>query len=190
MSRQDYRHGILIFLVLSFSIAAWMIILHYFSPEELVRIIGISNGYLVVFLIALFGGVSSFTGVSFVAAILTFSSGGLNPALLALASGVGVTLSDTLFYVIGRHAHHVVENATLQHIIERVSIWLNDRSPLVIGLCIYVYTGFTPLPTDILTIMLGLTKQPYIFVVTTLALGNITFTYLLATAGTSFFGFL
>ena len=189
MTRSTYQHGILVFCVLSFSVAAWIVLLHYVSPSDLVETIGIRNGYLVMFLVALFGGVSSFTAVSFVATALTLSAGGLNPIFLALASGVGTTLSDSLFFWIGRHAHHVIESQRLSAVIDKIAIWLNDRSRVVVGLFIYIYTGFTPLPTDLLTIVLGLTRQPYVFVIIALTLGNITFTYLLATFGETFLAF-
>jgi len=189
MTVPQYRHGFLIFAVLSFSVAAWILLLHYLDPTELVASIGVSNGYLVMFLVALFGGVSSFTGVSFIATTLTLSAGGLDPILLALASGVGVSMSDSLFFFIGRHAHHVIESPRLQHLIERSAIWLNDRSKLVVGLCIYLYTAFTPLPTDLLTVVLGITHQPYRYVIVALTLGNITFTYLIATLGSGFLAF-
>ncbi|MBP6923980.1 MAG: hypothetical protein KBB78_00225 [Candidatus Pacebacteria bacterium] len=142
-----------------------------------------------MFLIALFGGVSSFTGVSFVATVLTLSAGGLNPLFLALASGIGITMSDSLFFWIGHHAHHIIDSPQMSTRIDRIAIWLNDRSRLVVGLFIYTYTGFTPLPTDLLTIMLGLARQPYWFVLTALTAGNITFTYLLATVGGAFWVF-
>jgi hypothetical protein len=183
MSRSDYQHGIVIFLVLTFSVSAWILLLHYISPADLVATIGVRNGYAVMFLVALLGGVSSFTGASFIATVLALSAGGLNPLFLALTSGIGITLSDSLFFWIGHHAHHVIESPTVSTRIEKIAIWLNDRSRLVKGLFIYLYTGFTPLPTDLLTVILGLTRQPYIFVIIALTLGNITFTYLLATVG-------
>lgn len=183
MKSKQYHHGILVFCVLSFSVAAWVVLLHYISPTELVEKIGLRNGYLVVFVVSLLGGVSSLTAVSFVATVVTFSAGGLNPVLLALASGAGTTISDSLFFWIGHHAHHVIKSSRIQHWIEKTGIWLNDRSKVVVGIFIYLYTGFTPLPTDILTIVLGLTRQPYVFVISALVLGNITFTYLLATLG-------
>ncbi len=189
MTKKQYQHGFLIFAVLSFSVASWLILLHYRSPAELVELIGVENGYLVMFFVAFFGGVSSLTGVSFVATALTLSAGGLNPIFLALASGAGITMSDSVFYLIGRHAHHAIESPWLHRWVEKVAIWLNDRSRLVVGVFIYLYTGFTPLPTDLLTIVLGLTQQPYRFVIVALTLGNITFTYLLATIGSNFLVF-
>jgi membrane protein DedA with SNARE-associated domain len=187
MTQKAYHHGILVFCVLSFSVVAWIILLHYISPADLVETIGLRNGYLVMFLVSLLGGVSSFTGVSFVATVLTLSAGGLNPVFLALASGIGITISDSLFFWIGRHAQHVIEAPRLEHLLDKIHIWLNDRSKLVVGIFIYVYTGFTPLPTDLLTIILGLTRQSYVFVISVLILGNITFTYILATLGGTFF---
>lgn len=192
MKRSKYRkshHSLLILGVLSLSVVCWGILLYFVPPTEIVETIGVENGYAIMFLVALFGGMSSFSAVSYVATVLTLVAGGLNPILLALASGLGISLSDTLFFWIGRHSHLLITSPKLVVRIERAGDWLAKRNKFVVGLFIYVYTGFTPLPTDLVTMALGLTRQPYLLVVTAVTLGNFTFTYLLATLGTKFFVF-
>lgn len=183
MISNTYQRGILIFCTLLLSVVAWIVLLHYISPTELVERIGVQNGYLVMFLVATFGGVSSFTGVSYVATVLTLSAGGLNPFLLALSSGLGITISDSLFFWLGRHADSIISSSWLRTRIDRIATWLGKRRPLTVAMFIYLYTAFTPLPNDILTGMLGLTKQPYRLVIVALTLGNATFAFLLATLG-------
>lgn len=186
MTKVQYHRGFLVFAVLSFSVAAWVILLRYLSPTELVTSIGINNGYLVAFFVALLGGTSSLTGVSFVAVIATLAAGGLNPFLLALFAGVGIAVSDSMFFWIGRNAHDAIDSPLTHQYLEKISIWINDRSRLVVGIFIYIYTALTPLPTDILTTILGLAHQPYRFVAIPLLLGGITFAYLVATLGSYF----
>ena len=185
-SRHFDHQGILILATLSLSIACWIWLLQVISPTEIIDAIGIKNGYLVMFLIALFGGVSSFSGVSYIATVLTLSAGGLSPLFLAVVSAVGISISDSAFYFIGMHSNHIIDSSRLKSWIDRSSVWLNRQSKLITGLIVYVYTGFTPLPTDLLTIILGLTRQPYLFVITVLTLGNFTFSFLLATLGNNF----
>lgn len=187
MKRKYYDHqGLMILAVLSLSIVCWIWLSQSVSPAEIVDVIGVKNGYLVMFLIAFFGGVSSFTGVSYIATVLTLSAGGLNPLFLALVSAAGISISDSAFYFIGIHSHHIIDSNRLKSLIDKSSIWLNKQSRVITGLIIYVYTGFTPLPTDLLTIMLGLTRQPYLYVITVLTLGNFTFSFLLASLGNNF----
>lgn len=190
-NRRFYKshRGLLILAALSLSVVMWVMLLNYISPEEIVDSIGINNGYLVLFLVAFFGGMSSFSGASYIATVLTLAAGGLDPILLALVSGVGISLSDTLFYWVGHHSQHLIESPKILQKLERVSEWLSRQSRLIIGLCIYAYTSFTPLPTDLITLTLGLTRQPYLLVIVALTLGNFTFTYLLATLGSSFLTF-
>jgi membrane protein YqaA with SNARE-associated domain len=116
-------------------------------------------------------------------------AGGLNPLWLALISGVGLSMSDTIFFYIGLHSHEFISSPKLNRWIDKIAKWLSRRSKLTIGSFIYLYTAFTPLPTDFVTVILGLTKQPYTLVIVPLILGDFTYAYILATLGTHFLPF-
>jgi hypothetical protein len=137
----------LIILILS----GWMIFLYFVGPEEVVEYIGVENTYLAAFLLAVFGGISAVTGFSFFAAVATFSAGGANIFLLGIFGGLGVFISDTIFYIIARRAVKVLEEKQ-----NRFLIWLTKKIrqlPLWLALVfVYLYLGFTPLPNDILMI--------------------------------------
>jgi membrane protein YqaA with SNARE-associated domain len=171
------------FIILLTSVLVWSIILYWYDAREIVEWIGAENGYLITALVALFGGVSSLGGPTYIAVVLTFASAGLNPIGLALASGLGVSIGDTVYFYLGKHGRETIGEGKLQSLVHRLTAWVEKRSEFAVALFAYIYTGFTPLPNDILTIALGALKQRYIVVIPALVLGNITLVYLLARFG-------
>jgi membrane protein YqaA with SNARE-associated domain len=180
-----FNRTTLIALGLVLIIIGWTWLLITVGSEAVVAYIGAENGYLVMFLMALFGGVSSVTGVAYVATIITLASAGLNPALLALASGLGISIGDTIYYLIGRFGLRELALSRFEEHVRSFTAWLFAKPAWLRALGIYLYTGFTPLPNDILTILLGVARQPYAVVLPALILGNATLTYLIATFGSS-----
>lgn len=159
----------------------------YLGPRALVDAIGVQNGYLLMLLVSLFGGVSSIGGAIYVTTILTLASAGLNPLYLALASGLGVSVGDSVYYYLGYRGSHILPSeGTLTRRIHRFSDWLCRQARWVRAVAIYSYTAFTPLPNDILTILMGITRQPYTLVLPAFILGNVTHTFLLASLGQLF----
>ncbi|MFT5849634.1 MAG: membrane protein YqaA with SNARE-associated domain [Patiriisocius sp.] len=165
------------------SIMLWSWLLLTVGPEAVLSWIGAENGYWVMFLVALLGGMSSIGGITYVATIITLASAGLNPAGLALASGLAISIGDTIYYYIGRHGLRILAHGRLQDRIQQVSHWLHNRSRVVLFSVVYGYTAFTPLPNDLLTLTLGITKQPWRTCITALTLGNMTLTYIIAVFG-------
>lgn len=183
MSKRRVRNISLFILVASFLIG-WSALMIYLGPEAVVSWIGIENGYLLMLLVSLFGGVSSIGGALYVTTILTLAAGGLNPFLLGLASGVGVSIGDTVYYYLGwRGAHVLPHDSPVTNRVRHLSEWLRRQPLRLRAMVIYGYTAFTPFPNDILTILLGITRQPYLLVIPALALGNVTHTILIASFG-------
>ena len=177
------RHNILIACILIISILIWIWLLQTYGAETIVDYIGAENGYLVIFLVALFGGVSSFTGVTYVATIITLASAGLNPLGVALASGVGVSFGDTAYYYIGKYGLRELASTHFESHLEKFTHWLQTKPKAILFFGVYVYTSFSPFPNDVLAIALGLSRQSLKVTLPALVLGNITFTLLLATLG-------
>jgi membrane protein YqaA with SNARE-associated domain len=168
-------------LILLFFIIIWSVLLYNISPVEIVQKIGVENGYIIAFLIAVIGGISSVTASSYYVIIGTLTAGGLNILLLGLIGGAGATISDSLFYYIGKKGKEIHSKKTrklekfLKKIIKKSPVW-------GIYLIIFVYIGLTPLPNEILTASLGLSGYKYKKAVLFIFLGNIT--------GTIVFGYL
>jgi len=182
MSKLFHRNAIIAY-VLILSILVWSWVLLTVGADAIVAWIGAENGYWVMFLVALLGGVSSIGGVTYIATILTLASAGLSPLGLALASGLAISVGDSVYYFIGRYGLRSLAHGRLQTKIQAVSDWLHARSRALLFAVVYAYTAFTPLPNDVLTITLGLTRQPWLTCIIALILGNITLTYLIAAFG-------
>ncbi|MEX2515076.1 MAG: VTT domain-containing protein [Candidatus Paceibacterota bacterium] len=170
------------YLVLAGIIAflgAWSLLLWHFPPQEIVDYLGVENGLIIAFLVALFGGFSSFTSVSYYSVIVILAAGGVNPILLGICTGVGLTFGDSLVYYLGTQSHEVLEGRMLEWS-NRVSAWVNDQHERMVQLFVFIYTGLTPLPNDLLTASLGLATYSYRHFLPALLLGNITLAILLA----------
>lgn len=171
------RHWI--FFALLLFVVGWSVLLLLVSPRELVDAIGVTNTYIVVFLLALLGGMSSVTGVSFYAATATLAVGGANPWLLGLVGGTGIFLSDSIFYYLARRGVRVVSERWQ----ERVQ-WVRGKIDTLPRWAIlggtYLYTGFSPLPTDVLMVALAISRYRFIQIAPFVAAGGITFVTLVS----------
>lgn len=183
MDWQPRKRTLFIAFLLVVKVAAWTWLLSTVGAERLVEYIGVENGYLVMFIVAFFGGLSTFTSVTYFATLLTLASAGLNPLFLALASSLGVSIGDVIFYYIGSLGLREVAAGRLQQWIVRVSSWLEHKPRLFIFAVVYAYAAFTPLPNDVLAMMLGAARQPLRLILPALILGNFTLVLLLATFG-------
>lgn len=184
MNSRHTKSWVVFALMLTFIIIASAVFLKW-DASEIVEMIGVENGYAIMFLVSLLGGVSSVGGVAYFATILTLAGGGLDPLFLGLLSGAGVSVGDTFYFYFGKHGKKTLESYRFKEVIERFTEWLDKKPKWFVPASIYLYTGFTPLPNDILAIAMGATGRRYIPVISALVLGNVTLTYLVAVFGDS-----
>jgi len=71
---------------------------------------------------------SSITGVSYAATIVTLAAGGLNPLLLGLASGLGISIGDTIYYFLGRQGRTATADTKLAYWGERFQYMANETA--------------------------------------------------------------
>lgn len=172
----------LILLALIAVIAGWITLLAFISPEEIITHIGVTNAYIAIFLLAAIGGLSSITGTSLFAAVATFAAGGADPWLLGLMAGVGIFISDSIFFLIARKGSQTIETRPdgirerLAHRIERMPTW-------GVRAGVFAYVGLTPLPNDILMIALAVARVRYQIIAPALFIGSITIATLTAHLG-------
>jgi membrane protein YqaA with SNARE-associated domain len=170
-----------VFAALLLTILAWGALLFFISPDEIVERIGITNGYLILFFIALFGGVTSLTSGSYFATVITLALGGLNPLILALVSASAATIGDTVFFYLGHHGHAALTQGRVQSFVERLTHALERRPWWHTSVGVYVLAAVTPVPNELIATSLGLAQRSFFTVVPPLALGNMTLAYLIAT---------
>jgi hypothetical protein len=140
--------------VLAF-IVAWSVFLLFVSPEGIVEAIGVRQGYALLFLVAVLGGVSTLTSSSFYAILITLAAGGLNPLLLGVFGGTGLAISDSIYFFIGRRARDVIERGYIDAWADRLASWLNKKPTWFVPAATYFLTGFTPAPSDLIMLSLA-----------------------------------
>lgn len=151
-------------------IISWSILLHYYSPKEIVNFVGVNNIYAFVFMIALVGGVSTFTSTTFYAALVTIAVGGVNTFMVALLASIGLTLGDMLFYYLGSKSKQCIKNRYEDKINWLVS-YIEKVGDKLIVVLIFIYS-LTPFPSDILAIALAIVEFPFKKMIVPLLIGN------------------
>lgn len=177
------RRTVGIALVLIATVVAWIWLLATLGADGLVTLIGAENGYLAMFLVALFGGLATFTSITYFATVLTLGSAGLDPIGLAVASTLGISTGDVIFYFVGYFGVRQVATGLLESYILRINRYLEGSSRVFIFAVVYCYAAFTPLPNDLLALVFGTARQPLLLILPAFILGNFTLVLLLAVFG-------
>jgi len=155
-----------------------IIMLKTFTPSEIVSRIGVNNSYIILFLISAIGGSSLATASSYYVIIPIFAIAGLNPWLLGLFGGLGVSLGDLFYFYLGSKGNEA-SSGELNYKLKKVHSVL-ERIPRG-GIPFFVYLwALTPLPNDVMTFSLGITGYPFKRVIIPIILGNITITVILS----------
>ena len=186
MSNFIRRHGIIVFLVAF--LLAFVLISIYVTPKEIVDYIGVENTYFVSFLLAVFGGLSTVTGISFFTSVVAFSSGGANPFLLGLFGGLGIFISDAIFFFVARYSVQVLRE-NIKPVSLRFVSKMEKVSPSLILFGVYLYIGLTPLPNDILMIALAFLGISFKRLAPVLLAGSVTVVMLVAYSGEIIFNY-
>lgn len=153
------------------------------SPEQIVRALGAQNGYLVAFLVAAIGGVSTLTGTALYATIATLAAGGLNPLLLGLVGGLGIFISNSIFFLLAYYGRRSVSGKWYERA-KQASQWLDERFPRwAVLLFAFIYLGLSPFPDDILMVGLVIAGFTYKQVVPVLLAGGVTLATITAFLG-------
>jgi hypothetical protein len=157
----------------------WAVFFHFVSAESVVAKIGIQNAYAVAFIVSTICGFSSITSSTFYIVIAALTKGGANFFLIGIFGGVGVCLSDFIFYYVVSKSTYVIDKhwnkLTLytKCIITFVPKW-------VLYALVFVYSGFFPLPNDVLLVALALGKIPFKKVMPYVFAGDIVSTLIIA----------
>ena len=149
------KRNILAFLIFIGLLVLWIFMFKYINPQAIVAKLGATNGYSILFLLGMIGGASTFTAPSYFIALTTLSIGGLNPFLLGLAGGLGITIGDTIIFFIGLSAGKKAPDKFKERV-QKLEKRLEKKPKWVVNLILYSYIGFTPLPNEIATISMGL----------------------------------
>lgn len=158
------------YLILAF-IVVWSFLLYFIGPDKIVGKIGIQDSYIVLFFVGALGGVSLISATSYYASLIALTSAGLNPILLGIIGGVGITLGDSFYYYFGLKGKENL-SGKFKLKIEKFASWLAQKKTLV-PIVSFIYFAFTPFPNEFLTIPLGLSGYSYKKLLIPLLIGNL-----------------
>lgn len=158
---KKYNKKLISFIVLAIFIISLIVLLIFVKPEEIVNQIGVSNSYLLVFIISFFGGFSAGGSISFISVLITLAIGGLNPIYLGLISGLSLTIGDFIMFHFGSRGRELIKNKWDERII-KISDAIHKRKWVqkILPYVAYLYIGFAPLPNDILILLMAAIKYP------------------------------
>lgn len=168
----------IVFLTFFLSFSA---LFYFSSPEQIISFIGAENGYVIMFVLALIGGLTTFSGVPYHLVLVTLAAGALNPLLLALCTAVGVILGDTTSYYIGYGGKDIIPEK-IQRYLHRLFAF-GQKHPRLLPLFFFLYGALTPFSNDFIVISAGLARYPFKKVMAPLALGNLVFNFMVAYFG-------
>lgn len=150
----------------------------YSSPEKLILLIGVKNAFIMIFVLAFVGGLTTFSGVPYHAVLVLLASGGLDPFLLGLSAAIGVMLGDTTSYFLGYSGRDVLP-PVVKRILQRFfAFCLNHQK--ILPIAFFLYGSFVPFSNDFIVISMGLARYPFWKVMIPLGLGNLVFNISLA----------
>jgi len=149
-----------------------------YSPEIIVGLFGVKNAYALIFIMAIFSGLTTSNVIPYHVVLITLVAGGLNPYLAGSLAAIGVTLGDSTSYYIGFRSRAILP--------EHLNSWFEslyrlgtDHPRLFILIC-FLYGTIAPGPNDLITMPGGLAKLPFWRLIIPLALGNVVFDLSLA----------
>lgn len=162
--------------------------LYFLSPETIISYIGISNAYGLIFVLAFLGGMMTFSGVPYHLILVAFVASGLNPYLLGVLAGLGVTMGDSTSYFLGYFGRAAL-TGHMQKILEKMEYY-KEKYPRILPVIFFSYASLVPFSSDVLTIPAGLIRYPFWRLMIPLALGSMVFNITLALLGAYAYDFV
>lgn len=165
-----YKNLIIVLLIL----VSWSAVFVFIPPESLVERVGVGNSYFISFFISLLAGFSVFTGTAAYATVIEFARGGADPLYLGLISGVGLFLSDSIFYLLVMRGRNAL-STRFGHWLSRIHRFMEGMPNPVVYLGVYLFCAFGPIPNDVMMTFLIIGGYEYKKVWPAFLAGDITF---------------
>jgi len=135
-------------------------------------------GYIGIFIISLISGFNLIVPVPAAAFLPIFIASGQNVWVAIFIITLGMTVADSIAYLIGKAGKYAVEQKS-----ERVIKFfdeLSEKYTLAPFIVMLLYAAFIPFPNEILLIPLGFIGYKYRYILPALLIGNFFFNVILA----------
>ncbi len=157
----------------------WTIFLFSVDIIALVESVGVTNMYLILFIVAVLSSTSFLTSASFYVTFFAYVGAGFDPIIMSIIGGIGMAVGDSIFFFISRGAGDVMSMSN-NKLYDKMFNYVSKLPTWGVYLFTYLYASFAPIPNDILIIILGVLKFKYSRIIPILIVGNITLLFLIA----------
>lgn len=163
-----------IFLCVSIALAT-------IPSEDLILFVGGENVFLLMFVLGMVGGLTTFTGIPYHLILMNFAVGGINPILLGIATAMGVAIGDSTMFFMSKNIKSALPKR-ISDLIQSLSYFLNLHPKLITPFLI-LYGSISPFSNDFIVGSLGILGYGYWRIIVPLTIGNIIFNIGIAYAG-------
>lgn len=154
-------------------LAVFSVTLYLVSPDAIIAHIGVSNAYAIIFILSILGGMMTFSGIPYHLFLVTFVLSGLNPYLLGMIAGIGVTIGDMTSYMAGYYGRALVPRR-IEVFMSKLEV-LRESHPRLLPLIFLLYGSLVPYSSDVLTVPMGLIRYPFWKLMIPLGIGSMIF---------------
>jgi len=165
---------VIIFLTISITLGS-------ISSETLLGYIGSDNAFILIFILGIIGGLTTFTGIPYHLVLMSLAAGGINPIGLGICTALGVMLGDSTMFLLSKKAKTVL-SANVINKITNVTNYIN-RHPKLLNPFLILYGTLSPFSNDFIVASLGIMGYRYRQIIIPLTIGNIFYNIAIAYLG-------
>jgi membrane protein YqaA with SNARE-associated domain len=163
--------------ILVITLAFWLA--HLARESSFIQEMVAAYGYLGILVVSFASGFNLLVPIPAVSFLPLYAEAGLSVPVTVTLITIGVTVADSVAYLIGRLGREVAAEIDHNRVVaffDRIQI-KHKTAPLVV---IYLFASLAPLPNEILVIPLGLMRFRFSTLFPLLLAGNATFNTLTA----------
>lgn len=135
-------------------------------------------GYFGVAAIAFISGFNVIVPIPAAVFLPVFLGGGLELPQTVIAMSIGMTMADTLAFLLGYHGRTAIENTKVKRMCRKLDA-LREKWSYAPVIAMFFYAMLVPFPNEVMALPLGLMGYKLRTVIIPLFLGNIVFNFIL-----------
>jgi uncharacterized membrane protein YdjX (TVP38/TMEM64 family) len=171
----------LIFSLLLIAFITSSVLIAQIPSETVVNYVGTNNALILMFVLGLVGGFTTFSGIPYHFVLMSFAAGGVSPIPLGIVTALGVMMGDSAMFTISHKAGTLLPQKVHQYI-GRVSVFLK-KHPRLLTPALFLYGAFSPFSNDFVVASTGIMGYSYRHIIIPLTIGNMFYNVMLAYLG-------
>ena len=137
-------------------------------------------GYLGILLLALVSGFNLVVPIPAVTFMPVFLAAGLNFWLTIFFITIGMTLGDSIGYLIGRFGRNATKNRKIPEVMKKMEL-LSEKYTHGVPLFFFIYSSIAPFPNELVVIPAAFMNIRWYYILVPVLFGNMIFNILVGT---------